>query len=294
MTWFTRRRFLQTCLATALVTRNGHAAPGSVSHDDIAASLAVLERQSGGRLGVFMLDTGTQRQFGYRADERFLTLSSFKWLACAHVLHRVDHGLESLERRIAFGQSALLPWSPVTREQADGAGMRIADLCAAAITTSDNTAANLILESYGGPAALTAYLRQLGDTVTRLDRYELALNVRDPELPLDTTTPRSMAFLLNTLVLGKALSETSRQQLRDWLLRNTTGQTRLRAGLPRDWPVGEKTGTYQNDANDSGIVWPPGRPPWIISAYLADSPTDSQTRDHIIAEVARLATTALN
>ena len=166
--------------------------------------------------------------------------------------------------------------------------MTMAELCAATITTSDNAAANLIMASYGGPAALTAYLRSLGDNVTRIDRWEPELNVKHPDQPMDTTTPRAMAGTLQRLVLSDALSAASRALLTKWLEGNTTGGKRLRAGLPDSWRVGEKTGTFQTDANDSGVVWPPNRAPLIVSAYLADSAVDSAARDATLAEVGRV------
>jgi len=254
----------------------------------ILARLQALEAEARGRLGVHILDTADGASYGYRADERFQTLSSFKFLASALVLHRVDRGLESLDRRIPITPADIIPWSPVTERHVGDPGMSLAALCEATITTSDNAAANLILDSYGGPAALTAYLRTLGDSVTRLDRREPELNVKHPDEPMDTTTPRAMVMNLHKLVLGDALSAASRALLTKWLEGNTTGGKRLRAGLPDTWRVGEKTGTFQSDANDSGVVWPPKRAPLIVSAYLADSPVDSAARDATLAEVGRV------
>ena len=218
-----------------------------------------------------------------------MLLSSFKLLASALVLHRVDQGQEDLQRRITYPRSALIPWSPVTEKHADAAGMTLGELCAATITTSDNTAANLILQSYGGPAALTAYARQLGDTVTRLDRYEPALNRPSGAAGLDTTSPRAMAQTMERLLLGDALSPASRQQLRAWLLANTTGGQRLKAGVPASWQVGDKTGTNATDANDIGILLPPQRAPLIVTAYLADSAAAGAVKDACLAQVAAWA-----
>lgn len=248
-----------------------------------------LEAQTQGRLGVSILDTASGQQWGWREDERFMMLSSFKLLASALVLHRVDQGLDSLQRRIRYPQSALLPWSPVTEKHADGAGMTLGALCAATITTSDNAAANLILDSYGGPAALTAYARQLGDVVTRLDRNEPTLNRPSEQGLLDTTSPRAMTSTMHTLLMGDALSPASRQQLRAWLLANTTGGQRLKAGVPADWLVGDKTGTNATDANDIGILIPPQQAPLLVSAYLADSRAPAAAKDACLAQVATWA-----
>jgi beta-lactamase class A len=283
-----RRRFLAACSSLALVGCAGAPRRAECSAARFAERLRALEAAAGGRLGVFVLDTASGAEFGYRADERFLMLSSFKLLASALVLARVDAGRESLERRVVFGRGDLLPWSPVTEKHADdGVGLSLAQLCAAAVATSDNTAANLILASYGGPAALTAFARRIGDGVTRFDRREPELNLPHAA-GLDTTTPRAMARSLHAVALGDVLGAASRSRLRDWLLGNTTGGRRLKAGLPADWRIGDKTGTNRTDANDIGVLWPPGRPPFVVAAYLADSGASAAAKDATLAAVGRL------
>lgn len=267
----------------------GGSAAGAATHaSTVQARLQALEVEAQGRLGVFAVDTATGQSVAYRADERFMMLSSFKLLASALVLHRVDRGQESLARRVVYGPSDLVTYSPVTEQHADGSGMTLGALCHATLTTSDNTAANLILDSYGGPAALTAFARQLGDGVTRLDRREPALNVPTARAGLDTTTPRAMASTLQQLALGAALSPASRQQLQQWLLANTTGGQRLKAALPPGWRCGDKTGTNATDSNDIGLLWPPARPPWVVAAYLADSRATPAVRDQTLARVGQL------
>jgi len=253
---------------------------------DLQAHCLALEAKAQGRLGVSIINTATGEQWGWREHERFMMLSSFKLLASALVLHRVDQGQESLQRRIAYPRSALIPWSPVTEKYADGPGLTLGELCAATITTSDNTAGNLILESYGGPAALTAYVRQLGDGVTRLDRNEPMLNRPSSNGLLDTTSPHAMAQTMHRLLTGNALSVASRQQLQSWLMGNTTGGKRLKAGVPASWQVGDKTGTNATDANDIGILIPPKSAPWIVTAYLAGSNAEGSVKDACLAQVA--------
>ena len=264
----------------------GKADDGSL-HDQIAT----LEAAARCRLGVYIIDTATGREYGHRPDERFMMLSSFKLLASALVLARAEQGQESLQRRIRYTHEDLVTWSPVTEKHVGGEGLTLAQLCEATITTSDNTAANLILASYGGPAAVTAFARQLGDTVTRLDRTEPELNRPSGAAPLDTTTPRAMTRTLQTLLIGNALAASSRHTLLQWLKANTTGGKRLRAGVPADWSIGEKTGTNRTDANDIGIAWPPGRAPLLVSAYLAESTAPAAARDAALAGVGRLMAT---
>lgn len=160
------------------------------------------------------------------------------------------------------------------------------------MTLSDNTAANLMLDSFGGPAALTAYLRSLGDNVTRLDRRETELNEVKPRDPRDTTSPTAMAELMRKIVLGTALSPSSREQLTAWLVANRTGDTRLRAGVPKGWRVGDKTGSGPHNAtNDIGMIWPPGRAPIIVAAYYVEGRGSQDERDVVLSDVGRLAAT---
>ncbi len=263
---------------------------GALAQTDVLdAALRAIEARAQGRLGVHVIDSGSGREWGHRSDERFMMLSSFKTLAAALVLARADQGLAPLTQRVRYGRAELVSWSPVTERHAGGEGLTLAELCEATITTSDNTAANLILANVGGPAALTAFLRRIGDPVTRLDRTEPELNRAVPGQDLDSTTPRAMARTLRTLLLGDVLSTEASLQLAAWLRANTTGGKRLRAGLPPDWGVGEKTGTAGRSANDAGIVWPPrGRAPLLVSAYLADSEAPAEQREQALAEVARL------
>jgi beta-lactamase class A len=254
----------------------------------IQAQLRDLEATAQGRFGVHILDTATNQEYGYRSDERFMMLSSFKLLASALVLHRVDAGNESLERRVSYIAKDLIPWSPVTEKHTDGIGMTLAQLCEATITTSDNTAANLILSSYGGPAALTAFARQLGDNVSRMDRNEPTLNTPSDEGLMDTTSPRAMVAAMHKVLLGNILSVQSRSLLQQWLRSNTTGNNRLKAGLPTNWNIGDKTGTNKTDSNDIAIVYPANRPPLLVTAYLADSQARSQVKDATIATVGKL------
>jgi beta-lactamase class A len=260
----------------------------------LGATFARIEREVGGRLGVFVIDAASGETAGLHADDRFPMCSTFKLLAAAALLARVDSGAERLDRRITFRPEDLVVYSPVTKERTGPPGMSLAELCEAAVTLSDNTAANLILAAIGGPQWLTAYARSLGYTQTRLDRIEPHLNEAAPGDPRDTTTPAAMARNLRTLVNGPALSAASRAQLIAWLMASRTGADRLRAGLPKDWRVGDKTGAGSHGtANDVGVAWPPGRPPVFIAAYLTQSSAAPEMRSAAIAKVARAVAAAM-
>ncbi|MGR4864382.1 class A beta-lactamase [Caulobacter sp. LARHSG274] len=289
------RRLLLSAFAglpALAIARPGLAAQSVRLTSGISRSMVALESRSGGRLGVAALDTRTGAAFGHRADERFPLCSTFKVLVAGLVLSRVDRGLERLDRRIVYGKEALLFTSPVTEKHV-GAGLTVGELCEATVTRSDNAAANLLLDSFGGPPALTAFLRTLGDPVTRLDRHEPDLNEARPGDPRDTTSPRAMLGSVRALTLGAALSSASRQRLVDWLVANQTGDRRLRAGLPPGWRVGDRTGSDgRTTTNDVAVIWPPGRPLLLVAAYLTGAAIDDDARNAVIAEVARILVSA--
>ncbi|MBI1178954.1 MAG: class A beta-lactamase [Alphaproteobacteria bacterium] len=261
----------------------------------VAERFRSLERRHGGRLGVAVLDLGSGQGLEHRADERFPMCSTFKVLAAAHILARVDRGEERLQRRIAFTAADLVTrdgrvsWSPATQAGVGEGGMTVEALCAAAVSLSDNTAANLLLAVSGGPPALTAYVRSLGDRVTRLDRTEPDLNEAAPGDPRDTTSPRAMLQTLRAVLFGGALSADSRRRLEGWMVACKTGDRRLRAGLPATWRVGDKTGTSPNAAaGDIAAAWPPTGAPLLVTAYYAGWRASDVQRDAVFAEVGRI------
>lgn len=249
---------------------------------------AALERGVGGRLGVAVLDARNFRLAGYRDGERFPMCSTFKLLLAAHVLARVDVGRERLDRQVRYSRYDLVTYSPATGPNVAQGAMSIDALCEAAVTLSDNTAANLLLRETDGPAALTKFVRGLGDPTTRLDRVEPALNEARPGDVRDTTTPAAMAQSIRALLFGNALSAASRTRLESWLRANRTGGARLRAGLAPGWQAGDKTGTGERGTtNDVGVLWTPGGTPVIVAAYLTECDAPAAAREATLAAVAR-------
>jgi beta-lactamase class A len=256
-----------------------------------AASLALaeIEHASGGRLGVFAIDTGTGKELYHRADERFAMCSTFKWVLAAAVLTQIARGALSFEQRVSFGEAELLEYAPVARKQLAVGFMTIEALTEASITLSDNTAANLLLRTVGGPAGLTQFIRDTGDSVTRLDRDEPMLNTNHPGDPRDTTSPRAMAHLMRRVLCEPALPEPYRDRLLRWMRACETGKSRLRAGFPHDWIVGDKTGSGLGNAiNDVAIASPPGRAPILVAAYLSGSSSTKDAQEAVHAKVANL------
>jgi beta-lactamase class A len=263
--------------------------------EKLTRSFARLEKERGGRLGVAVVDTSNGRSAVFRGDERFPMCSTFKLLAVAATLARVDSGKERLDRRIRFEAGDLVSYSPVTKDHVGGDGMSLAEICEAAMIVSDNTAGNLLLANLGGPEGLTAYARSLGDTVTRLDRAEPDLNEAVPDDPRDTTSPNAMVSSLRAVTTGSVLSPASREHLVGWLIGNKTGDARLRAGLPGGWRVGDKTGSGQRGtANDIAVIWPSSRrQPIFVSAYLTGSSPEADHRNATLAAVGRAVAESL-
>ena len=251
--------------------------------------IADLEAKVGGRLGVFALDTATGRTIGHRADELFPMCSTFKLLLASCVLSRVDAGKEQLSRPIPYTEKGLLEYAPIARAHLQQGSMTVAELCAAAVEVSDNTAANLLLAQIGGPAGLTEFLRSIGDRVTRLDRTEPDLNTAIPGDPRDTTSPAAMVGSVRKLLIGGVLSPANCGKLADWLTQSTTGSKRLRAGFPAGWRAGDKTGTGERGViGDVGIFWPPRRGPILVAAYLAEGDATRDRREQAFAAVGRV------
>lgn len=255
---------------------------------DLPGSLASLERANGGRLGVAVLNTGTGERSSYRVNERFPMCSTFKFLLAAAVLRRVDRREETADRVVPIPRQPLLSNSPLTEPHAGGA-MTIAALCHAVIAQSDNTAANLLLETIGGPPAITKFARSIGDEVTRLDRTELTLNEALDGDPRDTTSPGAMLADLQAVLLGDILSADSRHRLTQWMEGSLTGRECLRAGLPPNWRVADKTGSNgSHTRNDIAIIWPPGQQPIIVTAYITQCYGPQSKREGLLAGIGKL------
>jgi beta-lactamase class A len=265
---------------------------------DAGAALARIAGDLGGRAGIAVLDTGGGPALLHDAEGTFPLCSTFKLPLAAAILARVEAGRERLDRRLAYGEADLDTYAPVTTRALRAGGpeagtMSVEALCAAALVWSDNTAANLLLGALGGPAALTGFCRDLGDPVTRLDRTEPDLNSAVPGDPRDTTRPAAMAATVGKILLGPSLSEAGRARLEGWMTASRTGTKRLRAGLPADWGIGDKTGSgAYGTANVVALLRPPARAPLVTAVYITGSDATSEARDAAHAAIGRVIATA--
>ena len=280
-----QRRHLVFALASLPLAANAAPAVGR-------AGFAALEAGLDSELGVAAIDTATGRTIGYRQDQRFPMCSTFKAVLAAAVLAREASEPGLLDRRVSLPKSVFVDWSPITGEHVDGE-LSVAQLCAATLQYSDNTAGNMLLREVGGPAGLTRYARSLGDEHFRLDRWETELNTATPGDERDTTTPLAMARTLQKLLLLDGLPPAGRNRLRDWMLGNTTGAARIRAGVPAGWPVADKTGTGSyGSANDIAVIYPPGKAPIVLAIYTRRREKNASARNDIIAEATKIAVSA--
>lgn len=292
----TRRDLLATGVATFASARLHAQGRTEAATTAAAQALVALERRAGGRLGAAILDTATGRVAGHRLDERFGMCSTFKLALAAMILREADQGRLSLATEVPITKADLVPYAPVT-EKFVGRTMRLEAMAEAIQTTSDNASANLLLTRIGGPAGFTERARAAGDTVTRLDRLEPALNLVTPGDERDATSPRAMAQLVARYLATDWLSAASRDRLAGWMVATTTGAARIRGGLPKDWRAGDKTGTAQADGmldktNDIAVVWPPSGAPVVVTGYYDGPKATDATQDAdqaVLAEVGRIA-----
>jgi len=257
--------------------------------DPPAQRIAALEKRIGGRVGVYLRDITGRVLIAHRAAERFPMCSTFKFLLAAAALKRVDQGQMALDQVLHYGEADLLSYAPVTKAHVGKGGLPLGDLCAAAVTMSDNTAANVILRTLGGPQAVTAFARTIGDQDTRLDRNEPELNTAIPGDPRDTTTPQAIGEDMFRLLSANALAPASQQLLENWMVASKTGLKRLRAGLPPGWVVGDKTGSGANGtANVVAIIRPENRATLFASVYLTGATAEADELDAVHVEAGRI------
>jgi beta-lactamase class A len=283
MTFSPQRRSLLLAAASLPVAGGALATPDEAVDARFGRAMKQLEASSGGRLGVALLMDGS-KHLSYRGNQRFPMCSTFKVVAAAAVLAK-----GGLDKRIRYRKADLVSYSPVTEKHVAN-GMTLAELCAAAIQYSDNTAGNLLMKQLGGPAGLTAFARSLGDQMFRIDRWETELNTAIPGDERDTTTPLAMVRSLHALALGNGLATSAqRTMLVDWMLGNTTGAARIRAGVPAGWRVADKTGSGSyGSTNTIAILYPPGQPPMTMAVYFTQPRQDADTRSDVVAAAAKV------
>ena len=279
---------LRAVMPLCLVCATMPSFAGAEQIDTIQRQLAELEAAAGGQIGVFALNTADNTRLHYRAGERFPMCSTNKVMGVAAILQKSMTDKDLLQQKITYQEKDLVTYSPMTEKHvADD--MTVAELCAATTTLSDNSAINLLMQKLGGLEAVNAFARSIGDNAFRLDRWEPELNSAIPGDLRDTSTPEAMGESLYHLAFGDALAAHQQAQLQTWLKDNTTGDARIRAGVPTGWIVGDKTGTCAyGTTNDIGIIWPLGCSPIVVAIYFTQNEKEAAPRDDVIAAATRL------
>lgn len=266
---------------------------GQVKHKKHATykEFSQLEKKFDARLGVYAIDTGTHQTIAYRPNERFAFASIYKALAAGVLLQQ--NSTNKLNEVITYTKDDLVEYSPVTEKHVD-TGMTLGEIAEAAVRSSDNTAGNILFNKIGGPKGYEKALRQMGDRITMADRFETELNEAIPGDIRDTSTAKAIATNLKALTVGNALPVHKRNILTEWMKGNATGDKLIRAGVPTDWIVGDKSGAGSyGTRNDIAIVWPPNRAPIIIAILSSKDEKEATYDNQLIAEAAEVIVKAL-
>lgn len=262
----------------------GTHASAETPRSTLVRTVEQIEERLDARVGIALLDTGSNETWTHRPDERFLMNSTAKVPICAAVLEQQEDGDLSLSDTLPIRKSDLLSYAPVTSERL-GESMSVSDLCLAALDMSDNTASNLVLDRVGGPEAVTELFRQAGDRVSRLNRREPDLNIFAPGDPRDTTTPTAMAATLRELLLGETLSSTSREQLAAWMSHGAVTEDLLRSHASAGWAIYDKSGSGDQTRNIIALIAPQGGAPWIVTIFISEADADFATRNAALKEL---------
>ncbi|MGE7863605.1 class A beta-lactamase [Bacillus mobilis] len=254
-------------------------------------SFVKLEKEYDAKLGIYALDTGTNQTVTYRSDERFAYASTHKALAVGALLQKKS--IEDLDQKIKYTSKDLVNYNPITEKYVD-TGMTLKELADASIRYSDNTAQNLILKQLGGPSEFKKSLREIGDSVTNPERFEPELNEVQPGDTRDTSTPMALATSLQTYALSDILPIEKRNFLIDLMKRNTTGDNLIRAGVPEEWEVADKTGSGSyGTRNDIAIIWPPNKKPIVLAVLSNHAKEDVKYEDKLIADATKIVLDSL-
>ncbi|WP_417685392.1 class A beta-lactamase [Roseibium sp.] len=284
-------RHILFAVALKLIALHVTVAPGTSQAQafdpaPLAAKVAEVGDRLSARIGVAVIDAQGKTIWSVRGDERFPLNSTFKAFACAHLLKQIEEGRLSKDAAVPVTARDLLAYVPISKKLVGQGDVALTTLCSAAMTVSDNTAANLVLAATGGPEKLTGFLRSSGDDATRLDRYEPELNEAKPGDPRDTTTPIAAGSTLVRLVFGSSLSSGAKRQLLEWMLNNEVSGRLLRAGLPDGWRVADRSGAGGHGSRSIvAVVWPPSSQPVVVAVYLTQTPAAFEARNQAIAEI---------
>jgi len=232
----------------------------------LAAALALPPQKSDAIIGVSAIHLESGRRLSVRAGERFPMGSVYKFPIALAVLQQVDAGKLSLDQKVTIEPKDFSMGFSALRDDAKGRAiaLTIEELLTHMVSHSDNTASDVLMKLAGGPAAITARLKELGVTGVRVDRLEREMAVdlgkaggseRYAVDPRDTATPDAMANLLVTFWSKRdGLSPKSHALLVRLMTETSTGKHRIKATVPAGSTVAHKTGTMPGTTNDVALI----------------------------------------
>lgn len=254
--------------------------------------LAALEDRYNAKIGFYGVNLGTGRTLAYRENDMFATCSAFKAYVAAQILQKDQRGELRITDQIYIDPAMAVPVASKTTEPHVGGYLPLSELCSAAVRQSDNTATNIMVSMLGGPHTVTDFARSVGDERTWMVRWEPELNSAIPGDPRDTSSPRAMSTGFLNMLTGDILDEPHRALLWEWMSTITTGDKRIRAGLPPGWGIADKTGSGDyGSTNDLGVAYGPNGERLQLGVMARTRSDDPKTpyNDAIVADVAGVA-----
>lgn len=259
------------------------------TQNTVQHQLQALEKSSGGRFGLSAIDMGNQERIQYRGQERFPAGCTAKVIGVAAILKQSEQKSSLLTKTIKYTNKDLVHWTPVTSKHIKD-GMSVQDLCAAAISYSDNTAMNLLVNELGGLEKMNQFSRSIGDEAFRQDHGWPEEALSSPFDTTDSTTASAMEKSLVKILFGNVLIPQNKALLKNWLIHNVTGNKRIRAGVPEGWTVGDKTGSgfHYGTTNDIAVIWPPHCKPIVLAIYYSSNQKEAVPREDLLASATKI------
>jgi len=259
------------------------AAPLKVSTID--KQLKKIEDTYQVKVGVYAIDTNSDKNIAYNADKRFPFQSTCKFMGVSALLAK-DTKKPILQKAVTVTPQDMLFWHPISGQYLNKK-TTLQTLAEGAISYSDNPAINIIIRNLGGLDSVNQFARNLGNQSFVIKHYEVNLN-SNPKKVDDTSTPKDMGLSVEKILLGDVLTKRNKALLINWMRNNTTGYNRIRAGVPLGWTVADKTGSGSfGVANDIGIAWSPMCKPVVLSIFTYSSKPSAKPRDVVIKEVTK-------
>ena len=276
----------------------------------LQARVAAIAKDAQGTVSVSCLLPGTKLDCDLNPHNHAPMQSMYKYPLALTVLHLADIGKllpnqrpgestdVTLDRTVRFLPGDIIPraYSPLQdRYPNANVDVTLRELVQLAVGQSDNGAEEVLLRIIGGPPVVQSYIHSLGISAFNLLDSEGDLE-RDENLQhRDWIEPAAAVQLLERLVKNPPISPVANAFLVQTMTDAVTGPHRLRAGLPPGTVLAHKTGSSGTHGgitaatNDIGLVTLPDGRKLAIAVFVTDSRADEDTREGVIARMAKAA-----